>query len=90
MTLLEAMSLGIPSVATAVGGNPEIVEDGRTGILVPSDHADAFAQAMSSLHASPELYRAMSENALARFKQHFSVATMADHYHALYRRVLRR
>lgn len=88
MTLLEAMSLGIPAVVTDVGGNPEIVDDGRTGFLTPSDNAPAFAEAMSRLHGSPSLSLSMSENAKQRFQQHFSVATMAGHYYNLYLRVL--
>src|SRR5690606_15548443 len=49
MTLLEAMSLGIPAVVTDVGGNPEIIEQGSTGLLTPSDDDRSFADAMLSL-----------------------------------------
>ena len=49
MTLLEAMSLAKPCVVTNVGGNPEIVKDKKTGLLVPSDDAPPFAAAVLTL-----------------------------------------
>lgn len=88
MTLLEAMSLGIPAVVTDVGGNPEIVEQGLTGLLTPSDDDRAFADAMMSLYRAPERASVMSKECRKRFEQRFSAATMAGQYRDLYNRVL--
>ena len=49
LTLLEAMSSGLPIVATEVGGNPEVVTHGETGYIVPSQNSVAFAQACVKL-----------------------------------------
>jgi len=87
MTLLEAMSLGLPCVATAVGGNPEIVEDGVTGRLVPCDDADSLYQCLRELRASPgELVR-MGQQGLAHFRDRFTVARMVGAYAGVYRRM---
>ena len=53
MVALEAMERGRPVVASAVGGLPEIVDDGRTGLLVPPGDADALAEAIVELAARP-------------------------------------
>ena len=58
--LLEAMAAGCPVIASAVGGSPELVEDGRTGLLFPGDDADALASAMirmaRSMRCAPSLH----------------------------------
>ena len=84
MTLLEAMSLGIPSVATRVGGNPEIVVDGETGFLVESDDAEGFAGAMVRLATEPETCQKFSDAAVSRFRDRFSAARMAEEYLSVY------
>jgi glycosyltransferase involved in cell wall biosynthesis len=69
--LLEAMSAALPVVATRVGGSPELVEDGRTGILAPPGDPGALAAFVCALLADPararELGRAGRERVLARF-----------------------
>lgn len=89
MTLLEAMSLGIPAVATRVGGNPEIVAEGETGLLVTSDDDADFAEAMVRIRRNPALYEALSRNSRSRFDQHFTVAKMVNQYLGLYKHILR-
>jgi len=84
MTLLEAMSLGIPCVATRVGGNPEIVVDGETGFLVDSDDAEGFAGAMIRLAKEQETRKRFSDAGVRRFREHFSVNRMADEYLSVY------
>jgi hypothetical protein len=74
--LVEAALLAIPAVASRVGGIPEVVMDGRTGLLVPSDDPAALAHAATKLLRDPDLRHAMGqaarEHALARFtiRQH--------------------
>ena len=63
--LLEAMAMGKPVVASRVGGIPEVVEDGRTGVLVPSEDPDALARAVASLLASPRRQKELGRNARA-------------------------
>ncbi len=84
MTLLEAMSLGIPCVATRVGGNPEIVVDGETGFLVDSDDAEGFSGAMIRLAKEQETRKRFSDAGVRRFREHFSVNRMADEYLSVY------
>jgi glycosyltransferase involved in cell wall biosynthesis len=85
MTLLEAMSLGIPAVVTDVGGNPEVVKDGVTGYLVPSNDDEMFANAIIRLGSDPSLAQKFSENSKKKFSQCFSVKTMTENYFKLYK-----
>lgn len=60
-SLIEGQALGVPVVATAVGGVPEVIEDGRTGRLVPPRDPRAMAEALLEVLGSPELRNAWSE-----------------------------
>ena len=88
LTLLEAMAAGLPIVATAVGGNREVVVDGETGFLVPSRQPDAFADAVCRLLKSPELRLQMGAAARRRAESHFDVRTMTSRYQELYLRLV--
>lgn len=72
LTVLEAMAQGRPVVATAVGGTPEAVVDGETGLLVPPGDVDALADALRSLLADPARARRLGEAGLARARERFS------------------
>ena len=85
MTLLEAMSLGIPTVATRVGGTPEIVDDNVTGLLVDSDDLTGFTHAIETLLADAALRKTLGAAASATFAERFSASTMAEQYAARYR-----
>jgi len=84
MTLLEAMSLGKPAVVTDVGGNPEIVLDGKTGLVTPSDEANRYAGAICELLADGKRCAAMGAAARQRFEAQFASRAMAEAYLARY------
>ena len=84
-TLLEAMAAGRPVVATSVGGNPELVEDGVTGTLVPARHPAALTKAIDGYLGDAGLRTAHGEAARARAVMEFGLASMASRYRNLYR-----
>lgn len=84
MTLLEAMSLGVAPVATDVGGNPEIIEHGINGCLVPGDNYVALADTLAQLLKQPERIARLGRSARKSFEDRFSVATMVSQYTNLY------
>jgi sugar transferase (PEP-CTERM/EpsH1 system associated) len=84
VTLLEAMACGVPVVATAVGGIPEVVQDGVNGALVPASNAQALAEALGRY--VDDRARQAAHGAVARetIERHYSVAAMVGAYTALY------
>jgi N-acetyl-alpha-D-glucosaminyl L-malate synthase BshA len=89
LSILEAMSLGCPSVAFAVGGIPEVTISGETGVLVPFGEVEAMTRAVESLLADPARRAALGSAARQRAREHFSAATIVPRYEALYRKVCR-
>ncbi len=85
MALLEACASALPIVATAVGGNGEIVRDGVSGCLVPAGDAPALATAMTALLAEPEQAQVLGAAARAWVEAEGSLEAMAARYDALYR-----
>lgn len=83
-TLLEAMACGCAPVATDVGGNPELVEAGVTGLLVPASDSGALAAALARLVGSPDERHRLAEASLRRARGQFSLAGMVSAYAALY------
>lgn len=88
LTLLEAMSVGLPILATAVGGTPEIVVEGQTGHLVPAANPAALAGGIVSLCSRRDAWPAMGQLGRQRVEQHFSIRTMIREYETLYRECL--
>lgn len=84
VTLLEAMANSIPVVATRVGGIPEIVEDGKTGFLVPPDDPDSLSRAIYSLLDDPLKRREMGLVGAEVIKKKFTLRIMADAVGGLY------
>ena len=80
MTVLEAMALSRPVVATRVGGIPDAVTDGRTGRLVSPTDTEAFADALVALARAPALRRTMGEAASVDYQQRYTLETMAERY----------
>lgn len=88
-TILEAMAAGKAVVATAVGGVPEAVEDGVTGLLVPPRSPDRLAEALLSLLENPPRARAMGEAGRRRVRADFPLAKMVGEIEDLYETILR-
>jgi glycosyltransferase involved in cell wall biosynthesis len=73
LSILEAMAAGLPVVASAVGGVPELVVDGETGLLVPPDDVAALAAALERLVREPERRRRMGDAGRHRAEAHFDL-----------------
>jgi glycosyltransferase involved in cell wall biosynthesis len=84
MALLEACAVGLPIVATDVGGNGEIVQDGVTGCLVPPRNPQALSDAIIALLHEPQRARAMGDAARAWVELNGSLETMAKRYAEIY------
>jgi glycosyltransferase involved in cell wall biosynthesis len=87
LTLLEAAAAGLPVVATRVGGNEEVVVDGKTGFLVPAGDPAAFADALARVAERPDR-ATLGAAGRARVERRFSVERMARAYGDLYAEVL--
>jgi N-acetyl-alpha-D-glucosaminyl L-malate synthase BshA len=88
LSLLEAMTFAVPSAAFAVGGIPEVVESGRSGVLVPFGDTAALARAAESLIADPARRAALGAAAKQRAAAHFSADRIVGRYVDFYRRLL--
>ena len=84
MALLEAMVAGKAIIASATGGIPEAIVNGREGILVPPGDVDALAQGLRTLLTDRLRRRVFGAAALARAREQFTVQVMADRYSELY------
>ena len=82
--VLESMAAGVPVVATEVGGTPEIVEDGVTGVLVPPEDASSLARAVERLLEDSDLSTRLAESGRRFVTREFSLERMArateNHY----------
>lgn len=87
LSLLETMCFGRASVTTAVGGIPEVVDDGRTSVLVPPGDVAAVVAAVEALLRDPARRAALGRAAQVRARAQFSPEVVVPQYEALYRRV---
>lgn len=86
--VIEAMAMGKPVVATSVGGVPEIVKDGITGIIVPPRSSIDLAEGIKRLIADTSLRRSMGKASRRRVVTHFNAGQYIDRTEQLYREVL--
>ena len=86
-TILEAMSSGLPVIATHVGGNPEIVKNNETGILVASDNKEAMTSAIISMIEDPQKRKKMGRCGRKLAKDKFSLRAMVNNYETLYQKL---
>ena len=84
--LIDALEAGLPVVATAVGGIPEIIRDGENGVLVRPDEPESLEAAVAAFHADAALCARVAATNRLRARE-FSAATMTDRYARLYREV---
>ena len=88
MSLMEAGACGVPAVATAVGGVPELVDDGITGLLVPAGDASALAAALERLLRDRDVAARLGAAARCRVERSFSIAGQVDRLLSLWSEVL--
>ena len=88
-TLLESMAAGVPVVATNVGGNPEVVQEGRTGFLVSTQNPEALADRICRVLEDRALAANFSEAGRRRVGEHFSIERMLRDTERLYEDLLR-
>jgi glycosyltransferase involved in cell wall biosynthesis len=77
VALMEAMACGVPVISTRVSGIPELVQDGRTGLLVPPKDARALADALERLHRDPDLARRLAERGREHVLERFNLVRNA-------------
>jgi sugar transferase (PEP-CTERM/EpsH1 system associated) len=87
-TILEAMATGLPVVATNVGGNPDLLQDGETGLLVPRSDPEALAYALRTYIDDPALATRHGRAGRERVEREFSLEVMMRRYMAVYDDVL--
>jgi len=84
LVLLEAMAAGVPMVVTDVGGNPELIEDGKNGFLVPSENVAAMSDAICKILSDESLQRDMADYNCKKALSEFGVEKMKCEYEELY------
>jgi len=87
LSILEAMCFGCPSVASRVGGIPEVIEDGVSGRLVPFGDVPAYAEAVMEMIRDVGRRTGQGAAARERARERFSAAAIVPRYEALYRKV---
>jgi len=84
VSLMEAAACGVPAVAVAVGGIPELIDDGVTGFLTPPGDAGKLAAALERLLCDPDLVARLGAAACRRVKERFSLTGQVNRLLALW------
>lgn len=87
IALLEAMAMGLPVIATRVGGIPEVIDHGVDGLLIPPAYPHGIVEAVIQLHGDPELCRALRQQARLTVEQRFCVSVGIPQLESLYQRI---
>jgi glycosyltransferase involved in cell wall biosynthesis len=90
VSLIEALAAGLPVVATAVGGVPDVIRQGETGLLIPPGNPAAFAAALDQIVSDADLRQRMSARGRSEVEQRFGRERLVAEVAALYFRLLRR
>lgn len=88
MAAIEAMSAGVPIVATSVGGLPELVADGETGVLIPRT-VEALVDVIAAWHAEPAQLARLAEQTQRRFETLFALDRVIERYRGVYEQALK-
>jgi len=88
LAILSALAVGTPTISTRVGGTPEIIDDGDTGLLVPPDDPNALADAIRRLQTNPADARRIGANGKSHVRTHLTWAVAAEQFEALYEQIL--
>jgi L-malate glycosyltransferase len=84
-SLIEGMAMGLPMIATGVGGNIDAIEHDANGILVPPSAPEALSDAILGLALNPQRARALGDAAHAAARERYSLETCVDRYERLWR-----
>ena len=87
-SLLEAMATALPCLATAIGGNTDLLSPGPAGILIDTDDREAWTQALIRVLTDPSDARELGQAARRRIDEEFSLIAVVDRYQRLYQRLL--
>jgi glycosyltransferase involved in cell wall biosynthesis len=90
ISLIEAAACAVPAVATAVGGIPELVDHGVSGLLIPPRDTAALADALSRIVTQPALRQELGQAARRRAVEKFSLSRQVDRLMALWQSILER
>lgn len=88
MILLESTARGVPSIVTAVGDIPKLIQANETGLVIPKEDPEALADAIESLMANKELRERLAENARIKMQAIYSSRAMHQKYHEIYQNLL--
>ena len=84
MVIVEAMSFGLPVIATNVGGIPEIISNGQNGLLVDSSSAESIKEALALLLSDEAMRRRLSENALSTYSEKYTFRNYIQRLESIY------
>ena len=87
-SLLEAMATALPCLASRIGGNIDLLDEGRTGLLLPANEPDAWSSALIRVLDDPDSARRMGAAARHRIEAEFALPVVVDRYVELYRKLL--
>jgi glycosyltransferase involved in cell wall biosynthesis len=87
-SLLEAMATGLTCLASDIGGNTDLIEHGRTGLLLPPDKSTAWVALLRQVVEKGQLVRPLGQAARQRVEHDFALPAVVDRYLALYRRLI--
>ncbi|HID06504.1 MAG TPA: glycosyltransferase family 1 protein, partial [Armatimonadetes bacterium] len=87
-TLLEAMTTGLPCIATHISGNTDLIENNANGLLVPPENPKALVRAIASLLDSQSLREKLARSAMNTARQHYDINSIAERYVNIYKNLL--